>query len=176
MLFWNNTFVKTQGRAGNAGGDRGWYFSQSAQMNDWEYRNNLFIWEGNNNDIMRFDEGSSGWTPWTCTNNGWGRNGQEIRYASSGNPRGSVADVNAGLSPIHDNDVEISGQSAVFTTPVNFGPNYLTRIDTNYSLELRSGSEAIGVGLNIPNISDGTDIGARQFGSTPPVVGNRFQP
>lgn len=171
VLIWSNTFVKTTGRAASPDGVRGWYWSAAANMYDWEYRNNLFLWEGDD-DIVRFDEPVQNFSPWVCTHNGWGRNGRDIEYAS-GPATGSVAQVRAALSPIHDNDIEISNQAAVFVEPVVFGANYLTRIDTEYSLALKASAEARGKGLVIPTISESGDIGAYGYGETAPVIGDR---
>lgn len=171
VLIWANTFVKTLGNASDDGGFRGWYWSQVANVNDWEYRDNLFLWEGGN-DILRFDEGVSGWQPVVMDHNGWGRNGNNINYAGSGLPSGDVATVNAALTPIHDNDIEVTDQAAVFNTPVVFASNYLTEITTEYSLSQKAGSEGEDAGVVISNISESGDVGAYGVGETIPDVGD----
>ena len=171
MLLYNNTWVHTEGDAASDQ-RRGWYMSGAGFPRDWEYRNNLVLWEGGS-DIFRFDGPLSDFTPWVCTNNGWGRNSTNMVYAGTGlNVSGSVATVNAAVSPIHDGDVEITNQAAVFGTPVALGANWETAITTEYSLELSAGSEAIGVGVSLPNINSGTNIGADQ--GALPAVGNRY--
>ena len=170
VLVWNNTFVSTKGTDNGFG----LYFS-SARVKGWEYRNNLFLWEGDA-EILWFDglACSFALTDWRCEYNGWGENGQVFHYVCG--PTGELAKVHAALTPIHDNDVYLSGQSAVFAQPVPLGADYLTEIDDGYTLELSGDSEALGAGTVLPNISENRDLGAVGYGDVLPLVGNRHAP
>ena len=173
--FYNNTFVKDEGIMSSPAGTRGWYWSQNANPRDWEYKNNLLLWEGSG-EVLRFDDALSALQPNVVQYNGWGRNAQDINWAGTGGASGSVLTVNAALTPIHDNDFELTNQAAVFETPVTFGVNYLSAITTDYDLALSVTSEAIGNGEDIPNISGGTDVGARQYNQSAANYGNRYTP
>lgn len=163
-LFYGNTFVTGEITWKVAS----WYLQNGTGPKYWEYRNNILVHEGTRNDaVLRWDwngplEG------YNCQHNGWSII-KPLHYYSA---NGELAKVHAALSPVHDNDISLAGQVAIFDTQVALG-EYLVEIHGFPELSLNGDSPAIGAGVVIPNICESGDLGAYGFGQAVPKIGNR---
>ena len=165
FLIYSNTIVRTSGTT-----DWGWVQFNNGDLRNWAYRNNLLVYVGTGTQLLAIESGAN--QPIDFTHNGWFPDGS-VWWSSTGGSFGSIAAARSGLtttpplfgssSARHTGDV-ITDRDP-FQSPITLGANHLTEFTAQTTAALRSDANVRGVGVALPNITDGftgpaPDIGA----------------
>ncbi|HEX4273449.1 MAG TPA: hypothetical protein VHZ32_18805 [Rhizomicrobium sp.] len=175
ILIYNNTFVGSAGSLGPA--------------SNFHFRNNLIVGDGWKRPIFQVKT----FTPYSSSDyNGFGPNAVPGNFAWDGPPFGSanggkvhkaydtLADYQKG-SGQDAHSVKVGLDAFVNVKPTDEGDPRKLYLPESMDFRLRPRSAAIDKGVELPTITDGfagkaPDLGAYEFGSTPPHYGPEIWP
>lgn len=172
QFIYNNTIIRTTGKywvdSPGSSAEAGWYQPNNGGQNSYGYRNNIMIYQGAGNQMIRLD--NSGHNPVDFTHNSWF---PDLIFQW---PEGRSANLAQAMSGLPDSTPVFSGTkrrmqndnitiSSPWISPIALAANYLTEVTTSLTPLLAPGTTPKNSGTIIPNITDGFTGGAPDRGA-----------